>query len=439
VVLIEGLFLVAFGGAIGLAVGTYVAHPIAGLAVAMVLGLVEADLLVPFGAPVQAPGRSVWLFAWAQPAALRWLPKAAPGVPPVAHLAWLAALTGMAAIAVTCQPGPRRRPGRASAVALVVCLVAAGWSGWQQVLPVSAGSEEGLAYLSTHPEQTETCEVRDGVKVCAYPGFLPDVGRWAAVAWDVLRALPKAPAIAPVVRQVVDVDFFAPPFSIGSGQVDGAGGGALPSPTAQLGRFVDALGTDPGLVGGSSRPPIYVDINWGAGSRVGSYQFGLALQVAWWLAGLPTTRQGAVWYRSGPRSSAEVSPSCLPVDQAREAVALWLAASATPGAREFFLNDALGAVVARRVGPAWVAVYPGVSTSGYQPAVQFTVRGAELARAMLRLPGRRVEGVLARGWPRWLAPGATDEQLEAALGTWLPERPWAPGRSPGEPVEQKCH
>jgi len=323
----------------------------------------------------------------------------------------------------------------------------AGWSGWAQTRPVPARAQDSLIYRATHPGRIEQCVSRQQVRYCAYPGFGSDVARWSAVVDGVLGRLPGRQDRELTVRQV-DANF-SPPSSDGGGYV-------LPTPAglslgvtlqdvglarfnAALGRFIAALSTDPRLVPGSSLPPVYVDLSWARGSAAGPYQFGLAMQTAWWVARLPTTWWRAGAYGCGHGCTQPYQVSCLPVGQAREAIALWLAASATPATRPVFLARVHYGLGGSKVGRAWVASYTGALVAGYQPAVQYTATGALLARAMLRLPPRRVEAVLAGRWPGWLSPRATDGQLAAALRIPMPRAP-SPiyGPDPSQPANALC-
>jgi hypothetical protein len=58
-VLAQGLLLVALGGATGVAVGSWLPGPMAGIVAAIVLGAAETDVLI--GGPVQLPGGTAWL------------------------------------------------------------------------------------------------------------------------------------------------------------------------------------------------------------------------------------------------------------------------------------------------------------------------------------------------------------------------------------------
>jgi hypothetical protein len=436
-VLAQGLLMVALAGAIGVALGSWLPHPMTGILAVIVIGAAEADLLVPFGEPVQLPGGTAWLFPWTQPVVLRWLPGPTSAIPPNAHLAWLAALTGLAIIAALGRFASRPRlTGLTGLTALSAagCLAVAGWSGWAQTRPVPLSVQEALVHQTTRPARAEQCISQPRVHYCAYPGFRADAARWAIVVNGVLDRLPSHPARALVVRQVVDVEWDTPQLYVGYEPAT-----TLLRLDAELGRFVSAQGFDPSLVPGSSVPPVYVDLNWGAGTDLGPYQLGLAMQVARWVTGLPTTWQRIVSYRSGPRSTTEAQISCLPVGQAREAIALWLAASATLATRAPFLAG-LEDITPSKVGGTWISSYAGALVSGYQPALNFTGQGAVLAQAMLSLPERRVEAVLAGRWPGWLKPQATDAQLAAALGIPLPSAPPPPMSmaNPGQPSDPVC-
>ena len=417
----------------------------------MAFGVIEWDLLNPFGVQVAVPPATAWFFPWTQPVLSGYLPGPIATIPPAAHLAWLAALTGVAACAGLCRAGWRRgwlagsRVGsRSAALALAACVAAAGWGGWTLGHPPTASATTGLASAITHPAQTEQCVTRQGVRYCAYPGFGPDVARWASVVNGVLGLLPAPPAARLTVRQVVDGSVFQP----GSDEFFNPAAQGQPGQTLNLpkgvGSFVAEEGTDPALVAGSSYPPVYVDLDWSEGNAAGHYQLGLAEQAAWWVAGLPTTQR--IVNDATPAETYVLRSSCVPVDQAREAIAIWLAASATQGTRATFLAGEaelvrLGvASVALRTTVGWIAGWTGAGwTAGYRANLQATAQGGELADAMLRLPRQRVEAALASDWPGWLRAAATDRQLAAALGIPLPPAPPADKsmtdpRQPAQPI-----
>jgi hypothetical protein len=438
-VLAQGLLLVALGGALGTALGSALPNPAAAVLTIAALGVVEWDLLNPFGVQVAVPPATAWFFPWTQPVLSGYLPGPIATIPPAAHLAWLAALTGVAAFAGlwrasrgaswrTGWSSGSRAGSRSAAAALAACVAAAGWSGWTLGHPPTASVTAGLASAITHPAQTERCVTQRGVRYCAYPGFGPDVARWAAVVNGVLGLLPAPPADRLTVRQVVDGGVFqAGPGESFDPAAQGQPGQTLKLPEG-VGKFVAAEGTDPALVPGSSYPPVYVDLDWSGGVAAAYYQLALAEQTAWWVAGLPTTQR--IVNDATPEEMDVLRSSCVPVGQAREAIAIWLSASATKEIRAVFLaGEAWLARLgdpdsALRTTVGWVAGWNGTgATSGYQANLQATAQGGALANAMLALPRQRVEAALGSDWPGWLRPTATDKQLAAALGIPLPGTP----------------
>jgi hypothetical protein len=441
-VLAQGLLLVALGGAIGVALGSWLPNPMAGILTVIVLGAAEADLLLPsYDVPVRLPGGTAWLFPWTQPFVANWLPGPTSAIPPAAHLTWLAALTFLAVTAAFWRAVPRRLTGLTgltglTALATAVCVALAGWSGWAQTRPVPLSVQDSILHQEANPAQAQRCTSQQRVRYCAYPAFGPDVARWATVVNGVLGRLPSRPAAVLTVRQVVDSGFG--PSDVGYLPATMARDRQFRALEGEFGHFLQGQSANPHLVPGSGVPPVYVDINWGAGSAIGPYQLSLAMQAAWWVAGLPTTWQRSVWYSCGPECNAEGQVSCLAVGQAREPIALWLAGSATPATRPAFLAGLLYTPGVSKVGGALISSYPGAQVSGYQPALQFTGQGAALAEAMLRLPQGRVEAALAARWPGWLSPRATDAQLTAALGIPLPAAPppqmSSSNRGPAQPA-----
>jgi hypothetical protein len=446
-VLVQALALVALGGAAGVAVASYLPHPIWGVLALIVLAVPEIGLLEPGSLSAELPLGAGWLFPWNQPVILHWLPGPTPLIPPAAHLAWLAAFIVLAAVIALARSGGLARP--AVPLALAGSLVLAGWSGWQQTRQVQPSAEAALISRVTHPASAQSCVRRERVKYCAYPGYGPDVARWAAEVNGVLARVPSAPASRLLVRQI-DTDFTRPaatraapadPYQLpapGNLSLDDAlQDRGLQRFNTALAGFISAENADARLVPGSSRPPVYVGLAWGAGSAAGAYQLGLAVQTAWWATHLPTT-----WWRTGTfgcsQGCSQFEVSCLPVGQAREAIALWLAAAATPATKTAFDAVAGGDGTAVRVRHGWVLAHVGLPAAGYQPGVQYTAQGLLLAREMLTLPPQRVERVLRSRWPGWLSPRAADAQLASALHLSLPPPPPPFFHTPGEPANPTC-
>lgn len=455
-----GLAVVAFLGALGVALGRWAPQAWAGLAAAAVVGLVELDLVVPsFDAPLRL-GRAIdWLLPWHQPYVSGELPGPLPGLPPAgAHLVELVGLGVLVGLGALLRSKPRGRSLFAAGTAACLVAAAVGWAGWSETRPVPLAELEGVVAMATHPAVHERCRDRGGVSYCAYPAYLPWITLWSAPVDGVLAHLPHRPARHLVVRQVVDSAFLCSPSLVGTGQAASCAGSAPTSArgreiaglAARLTAFQTALGTDPALVAGSARPPVYVGLNWGQGATLGPTQLSLALDTAYWALGLPTT--GQVVHAQGGTQQV----SCLPVGQAREAVALWLAASATPETRAALLSEVSNAAFVGsspygngRSSVTTLSIGSGLDAVG---SLQTTGRATLLADAMAGLPSRRVEVVLAAHWSAWTNWRTSDSSLAAALGLRLPPAPPTPSLAPpgvtganqitqgaGPPPSSICH
>jgi hypothetical protein len=428
-VLAGGLLLVALGGCLGVALGNWLAHPMAGILAILVAGVLETDVLLSFSEPVHLPGGLVWLFPWSQSVGvLTALPGMTVPYPPPAHLAELAGVIGLACAAALARPLRRRR---AVAAAAAASLAVTSWACWRELPRVPESTLAALVRQATQPQRYQHCQLRDGVRYCYYPGFGPVVSRWAPPVAGVTARVPSLADRTLTVRQVDDQDFLTYPLAPVASLT--SNGPSLGTPvTARLDRFQAALITDPHLIPGSAGPPVYTDLAWGPrGASLRTSQLGLALSTAFWVTGLPTTEPNVLVHGSDG-AMGTFSVPCLAVGQAREAIAIWLAGSATGVTRAAF-GSLLADPSPSLVGKHWVSSYD-VASSG-PSFLWITAQGAALAQEMMRLPDRRVAAVLRSRWPGWLAPRATDAQLTAALRIPLPQVPTQAGLTgdPGDP------
>jgi len=398
----------------------------AGILVVLTLGLIEINLTLSFANPVHLPWGTAWLFPWSDPGSvLATLPGVTVPYPPPAHLAELAALIALAVAAALWRALPHRR---ALAAVAVAALGVACWSGWSQARPVPGPVLAALVRQATQPAPVERCQRLQAVRYCYYPAFAPLVRQWAIPVQGVLARMPRTAAAGLTIRQV-DEDFSlsAPllsPTSLTSILT-------VPSAlSAKLGKLDQDLSTNPGMLAGSRGSPVYTDLNWGAaippgasGRQPGAAQLALALSTAEWATGLPTTGR-FVSYGNASTGGGTALLSCVPAGQAREAIALWLAAGATTASRAAFTVAAQGGPAATEVGRKWIAT-DQLSGSGPSVGLTATAQGVALAAEMLRLPQLRVDAVLTARWRSWLRPGTTEAQLAAALGLRLPPAPAA--------------
>ena len=367
-VLAGAVLLVGLGGALGVAIGGWLRHPLASLLVVLVLGFIEVGLVRDWGFLFTGPVG--WVFPWRFDSyQLSSMPGLLLPDPPALHTVELAGLI-VVLLAAALLPVARRRA--ALGVLAAVGLVITGWTGWVQSRPVPMSQVARIFYQDTHSALAEQCVSRMRVRYCYYPAFKSWVDRWSPVVTGVLALVPGGPGRALVVRQVVDQNPFVPPLMPYTGF----------GLSARLYNYEQDEMADPALIPGSASPPVYTDLSWGQGAAVASYQLNLATQVAWWVTGLPTTARD-VNYPISPAGTAEALVACLPVGQAREAIAIWLAASATPAARAAAMAGLQGLGIIGspvKVGRSWVAIDGGTfapSYVGYQPqcAVHCSGRG----------------------------------------------------------------
>lgn len=377
---------------------------------------------------------AAWLLPWRQAVGLASLPTAPPQLPPLAHLLWLVAITIMAALIAVAGRRSRRPLLRAYFTAATAATIAvAGASAWIQLHPDIA-SQSQLVGEATNPAASETCTSIHSVRYCAYPAYQGYIPRWAVAVDGVLKNVPQPPTDL-TIRQLVDND-----FEENLRDAYGTQGGEQRQQASQLDdvlqRFVGAASTTPRLTSSMMGAPIYVDMAWGGGP----YQLSLSLQTAWSLVGPPTTWQHVVPEPCGDGCyEPPFKYSCIPLGQAREAIALWLAADGSPSQRAAFIDGLRNALYgdAIKVGRQWIVAYlPPVS--GYQPALLFTGQSAALAREMLTLPDSRIRTVLAQAWDTWLNPQTSDTQLASALGLSPPVSQTTAPEDPAEPSAPLC-
>jgi hypothetical protein len=418
-VLAGGLLLVIAAGAAGIAIGTRFPHPLAGVLGALVL-------LLSSGTSHTATGSGIWLLPWETTQdQLGSLPGPLAGYPPagahVLELAGIAVLAGTVALTVTVSR-PRARGGLATAgiLALVVTCLA----GALQLRPIPTAELNHLVTEAADPASVQRCTTANHVRYCLYPGFGRDLPSVEAPVSGVLAHLPARPDQPLTLRQVLS------PYLLDSTLTHG-------HPKRQVSQWQAQLHRAPGNAAAASA--IYLPAgSWPApGARLADARFDVALAAAAWAVRLPPQATGNP---SGP-----VFLPCVPLDQAREAIAIWLAILATrPPAGE--LQDGLGGLEPGRVFhgadvrntiiPTWA--YPGWDAGYITPAgvPQATAAGYLLGSAMVSLPEQKVAHVLKSAWATWLDWHTTDAQLAAALGIRMPSvpAPPAPPRTPNPGV-----
>ena len=311
----------------------------------------------------------------------------------------------------------RARGGLATAGILamaVICL-----AGALQLRPIPTAELNHLVREVADPASVQRCATASQVRYCLYPGFGRQLPALEAPVSGVLARLPARPDQPLTLEQVLSPN-------LDSTLTHG-------NPTRQVSQWQAQLQRAPGNAATSS--VIYLPVgSWPApGARLADARFDVALAAAVWAVRIPPQATG--------NPNGELYLPCVPLNQAREAIAIWLAILATrpPAAA---LQDGLagdvpghsfiGAEVRNTTVPTWN--YPGENASYITPpgVPGTTAAGYLLASAMTNLPEHKVAHVLTSSWATWLNWHTTDAQLAAALGIRMPSvpAPPAPPRTP---------
>lgn len=415
-VLAGGLLLVIAAGSAGIAIGSRFPHPLAGALGAVVL-------LLSSGTSHVASGAAIWLVPWEiEQDQLAGLPSPLAGYPPagahLAELAGLAVLAALAALAVTSRSARARGRLAAACIAAVAVIC---FAGTLQLRPIPTAELNHLVSEVADPAAVQHCTTASQVRYCLYPAFGALLPSLEAPVGEVLAHLPVRPAEPQplTIRQVTELSL--PDSALTHGHEN-----------QQVSRWIAQVRQAPGNASAAPAEAIYLPVgSWPfAGGQLADARFDLALATAEWAV------------RIAPRviPAGQVYGPCVPLDQARESIAIWLAILAThPSAAELQAGlgtggTTFGTFVHGTFVRTWT--YPGLSyLTPPEGGAQNTAAGYLLASAMTRLPEQQVVRVLTDAWGRWLNWRTTDAELAAALrvstptpaaGATLP-----PGNGPG--------
>ena len=417
VVLAGGVLLVIAAGAAGVAIGARLSHPLAGVLFALALFLSS-------GAYQVLSRAAIWLVPWnIMVNQLDVLPGPLAGYPPAgAHaleLAGFAVLAAIVALAVTVR-GARARAGLAAAGIAAVAVIC--FAGALQLRPIPTAGVNRLVSEVADPASVQRCTAAGQVRYCLYPGFGSELASLRAPVRDVLARLPAPPGPVLTIRQVVPLSMSD--WTLTHGQ-----------PSSDVSRWGTQVENAPANAAAAPKATIYLPVgSWpAAGGQLADANFDLALATAEWAVGIPPQNSGSPAFQP-----------CVPVGQAREAIAIWLAILATrPSADK--LHDGLntgmgggstGAGVGNTIVQTWS--YPGmgrdyVMAPGGGP--QTTAAGYALASAMTSLPQHQISRVLTAAWGKWLNWHTPDTLLARALGIPTPRlRPFLSAPSGGAPA-----
>ena len=292
------------------------------------------------------------------------------------ELAGLAVLAGILALAVTVGRA-RARGGLAAAGIAAVAVIC--FAGALQLRPIPTADLNHLVTEVADPASVQHCTTASQVRYCLYPGFGRELPSLEAPVNGVLAHLPARPGQPLTIRQVASLYLLDPTLTHGH-------------PNRQVSQWDAQVQRAPGNAGAPASA-IYLSVgSWpAAGGQLADARFrpGPGRRR---MGGPPPAATG------GTPAAPGLQP-CVPLNQAREAIAIWLAILAThPPAGE--LQDGLrgpgGGIQGPEVGNTFVQTwnYPG-SDASY-------LIGGRAARHRRRVPAgqRDDKPAAAEGQPR---------------------------------------
>jgi hypothetical protein len=421
--LLVGPAIVLLGGTLGIALARWMPSLVAGPVGLVALVSIQAYLLfrLPGGTLHQPQNR--WLAPWVPMAVSGYPPRELVVRPAGWHIGYLVALVLLVSAVALLRFRPAAGPALAAALCLALVLAAAS----VQLRAPTSGQSAALEDLLLRPERHQTCLVRDNIRYCAYPAYVPWIDRWAVPVEAVLRNVPIAsrPAIE-IVQTYQDI-------------------WAADLPKAWLKRIGEGDVTYPAEVVGQIHP----DARWGTGPALGESELSLALPVATRAVGLPTSpTEVRLTTRDIDRLIADMGPPpskqdragfvhdlesqpywCSPQGQSRAVVALWFAAEATSATRSAYAallrSDPYGAAGLVIDGHGMTS-YTGTDeyalsdltfvTASNSPALQWPRQEAYYALELLQQPGAHVAGLITANWARLTDPATPTSVLAEMFG-----------------------
>ncbi|MGH9123595.1 MAG: hypothetical protein ACRDZ8_02575, partial [Acidimicrobiales bacterium] len=257
--------------------------------------------------------------------------------------------------------------------------------------------------------------------ICLYPEFGSLLSPVESAVDPVLAAVPGRPGAALTIAQTVQLGL---DLTLTHGQS-----------AAQVAQWKTQLQQAPGASPSGSALYLVVG-SWPVGGQVVAARFDVALGAADWAVGLPV-------------SYSDPNQACVAFDQAREAIAIWLAIQAIhPPPNDLRSGLSTGGRATPGSGsgsgpgpgsggppgrlnllnvdnqPIFAWTYPGESSSYLAfPLLQTTEAGDLLAQTMAALPREKVISVLDGNWAKWTNWQTSDAALAAALGVQAPAVP----------------
>jgi len=345
------------------------------LAVALYFGLWNPLISEGGSGPHQWLGPLV-IQTWAWPDVV---PAELLGRPAGLHLAYLAGVVLLVAVAALVRAGGPRRPLAAAGAAALALAVAAGAL---QLRPPPPELVARRVVAMERPSSVQTCQRRGTVTYCLFPEFAPMAEGWDRTVRAVLRGIPPGAAPALVVRQQIrplDKEFMNQ--------------GALER--IQRARLEDnrRAGTP---------DPIELTTVWAVGGTL-----DLPLDVAYRAVGSPAV-------------AADPAPEGRLACGAPAVVALWLAGRSSKA-----VGSDMRLTLGGFVGDLTTSSSPpggdegstfNLALAGGEDSINLGAYETALALALLDRPAEQVGQALRRHWRELTSPATSSARAAALLG-----------------------
>jgi len=413
-----GPAMVVLAGFLGVALGRFwrsVALAPLVLVVLAIGSLTLADLYV--GGHDGRPW--VWLGTLLRPVTIDPPPAALLGRPATSHLVYLlGAAVVLGALAVwrsQAQARARRRTRAITGAVLVAALAVTTAAAVLQTRPTSPALVARRLAAASNPASALVCQRRGPAVYCVFPGFEPQIGLWEPTVRAVLAGVP--PATAARAEPVTVAQRIGWHRLIEEEGPDGLPeGGNLPAgaPPAQPGGPVAPVGTVWTL---NSQARLATNV----AARL-IEQSGTAVPSS---GELPNPGPGL---KPAPGANPDPGPEPSAGDigcGARGAVALWLAAQASPHAAE-------GLRQAFTHAPSEFETWALPNDNDIDDP-WWSVRAGRFALTLLERPGDQVTQTLWRNWDLVTSSTTSLERLGELVGVQPPPGP-APTPDIGGPV-----
>lgn len=334
------------------------------------ISLVVLAIVTFIGLASDSRGRWLTFVAGHNPFTEAPMPAALLDRPQWWHLIWLLGLSAVVTGMTLWLSGLRHRTVLAATALLAVVPVLAAT---MQLSPPSAEANQRLAQAHTTPAAQQHCVARGVVTYCAFPEFRSRIDAWSRIVEAQLAVVPRDQAPPSLfVRQHLPI-------------ATGDQGVGLPLPLDQWSADDAAAGTP---------HAIPVSTRWAQGGT-DSFDETEVIGFSGWLA--------AVLITHGPLG-ADQTELC----GGRGAVALWLAASATPETVK-----ALSTMDAHLSGGGGVV---SLSVLNSRAGLLVGGREAALARALLAGDSATVRAAVSANWTELTAPDTDVAQAARLLG-----------------------